>query len=375
MKQEISLDDRKVTLVGTAHVSQESKKEVVETIEEVEPDFVGVELDENRLRSLQGDSGWRDVNVGEAIREGKGYFLFLSLLLGIFQRRIGLEEGMKPGEEMLAAVEKSDELGIEYGLIDRDINETFRRAMDELSLWEKVKLVSSLFLVEEEMELEDLKERNMLDAIVEELEESFPSLSKTFIDERDSYMASKILEADFENAVVVVGAAHVRGISKKLRDREKYSEPVPTSSFPWFRAVKYGFPLFVIGMLGYSFWKIGFSTGIEASASWILINGVLATLGAIVARSHPLTWAVAFLVAPLTSLDPALGAGMVAAYAEAKFNPPKVEELESIAYLTEYRDLWSNQVGVILLTFVFVSIGSAAATFIGAGYIASMLGL
>ncbi|MFB6216421.1 MAG: TraB family protein, partial [Candidatus Aenigmatarchaeota archaeon] len=91
--------------------------------------------------------------------------------------------------------------------------------------------------------------------------------------------------------------------------------------------------------------------------------------------AHVTTWIVSFLAAPLTSLDPALGAGMVAAYFEGKFYPPTVEELESIAYITDYRELWNNQVGRILLAFVFVTIGSAAATFISAGYIASLIGL
>jgi pheromone shutdown protein TraB len=140
------------------------------------------------------------------------------------------------------------------------------------------------------------------------------------------------------------------------------------------KLVSYGVPAFIIAGLAYSFFQIGFATGVDATKFWILSNGILAMLGAIIARSHVSTWIISFLAAPLTSLDPALGAGMVASYAEAKFHPPTVEELETVTQIDSYRELWGNQMGRILLTLGFVTIGSAAATFISAGYIASLIG-
>lgn len=374
MKQTVTLEDgRKVTVLGTAHVSEESKREVRETVEQDKPDLVGVELDQDRYESLKEDSGWKDLDISQAIREGKGFMLFLNLILSIFQRRLGIKEGMKPGMELLEAVNAAEENEIKYSLIDRNINETLSRAFSELTLWEKSKLFGSLFMVEEDLEVEELKEQRLLDSIIEELEQSFPSLKRVFLDERNQYMADKILDEQFENALIVVGAAHVDGLIEELKKGEKYSVENRKKGFPWLKIFKYGIPIFILSMLGYSFYKIGFATGVQASISWILINGVLALLGAILARSHVLTWFISFVAAPLTSLDPALGAGMVASYAEGKFYPPKVEELESIAYIENYKDLWSNQVGRILLTFVFVSIGSATATFISAGYIASLI--
>ena len=377
MRKEVDLGDRKVTLVGTAHVSKESKDEVRSSIEEIQPDFVGVELDESRYESLSKDSGWKDLNIVEAIREGKGFLLFMNLILSIYQRRIGLQEDVKPGEELLEAVNTAKENSIEYGLIDRDINETFRIAMEKLSLWEKVKLISSMFIADEEMEVEDLKEDNMLNTIIQALEDEFPTLKETFLDERNRFMAQKILDTDFENAVIVVGAAHVEGLSEELKKRREDIEVRKKDtgfSLPWMKVFKYGLPALIIGMLAYSFYQIGFCTGLNLTYAWILMNGVGAFIGAVAARSHPATWIVSFLSAPLTSLSPAIGAGMVAAYFEGKFYPPKVEELESVASITNYRDLWSNQASKILLVFILVSIGSAVATFAGAGYIASNIG-
>lgn len=373
MRKEVDLGDRKVTIVGTAHISKESVDEVQETIEEVRPDLVGVELDESRYSSLKEESGWRDMDIVEAIRDGKGPLLLINLLLSIYQRRMGLEQGVKPGTELMAGIEKAEELGIEYKLLDREISETFSRMLSELTFWEKAKLAASIFTAEEEIEVEDLKEDNMLNTLIKELEEEFPTIKRVFLDERNEYMAEKLLEEDFNHAVIVVGAAHAEGLKECLEEKKTYSEVEINSGFPWFKAFKYGMPAFILAGLGYSFWKIGLGAGVNATSFWILSNGILAMLGAIVARSSPITWAASFLSVPLTSLDPALGAGMVAAYVEGKVRPPTVGETESIAYINSYWDLWNNQVGRILLTFMFVTLGSAMATFLSAGYIASLV--
>lgn len=373
MRKHVDLGDREVTIVGTAHISEESVQEVEDTIDEIRPDLVGVELDQSRYESLRDEKGWSDMDIVQAIRDGQGPLLLINLVMSIYQRRMGLEQGVKPGTELMKGIEKSEELGIDHTLLDRDINETFSRMLSELTFWEKIKLVASLFAGEEEMEIDDLKEDNMLNALIKQLEDEFPTVKRVFLDERNEYMAEKLLKKDFAHAVVVVGAAHAEGLKECLEEKKEYTEREKGSKIPWFKAFKYGMPAFILAGLGYSFWKIGFTAGVNATSFWILSNGILAMLGAIIARSSPITWVASFLAAPLTSLDPALGAGMVAAYVEGKVKPPTVGETESIAYIENYRDLWSNQVGRILLTFFFVTLGSAAATFISAGYIASIV--
>lgn len=375
MRQTVNLEDgRKVTVVGTAHVSDKSVDEVRESIEELKPDFVGVELDENRLESLRDKDGWKGLDVSEAIRDGKGSLLAFNLLMSVYQRRIGIAEGVEPGSEMLEAVEAAEESGMEFDTIDQDISVTLQKVKEELGLFDKFKLLASLAFDGSDIEVEELKESDMLTEIVEELEEEFPGLKKAVLDDRNRYMAEKVLEREFEHALIFVGAAHVEGIAEELQNPTPEPKVEAAESvIPWKKTLKYGLPVFIISMLAYSFLKIGMGTGIDAVSFWILSNGLLAMLGAIIARAKPLTWLVSFVAAPLTSLDPALGAGMVASYFEARFYPPTVEELESIIYTERYRDLWGNQVGRILLTFVFVSIGSATATFLSAGYIASLI--
>lgn len=377
MKREVDLGDRKVTIVGTAHISEESRREVRETIENEDPDHVFVELDEDRLSSLQGDSRWKDIDIIEAIKSGKGYMLMLNLLLSIYQRNMGLEEDAVPGQELLEAVDVSEENKIKYSLVDRNINDTLQRLRDELGLWDKLKLFSSLaaypFMPEEEIDIEELKEQDIISAMVKELETEFPSMKKVFLDERNEYMAEKILEQDFQNGVAVVGAAHVEGLAEDLKNNATYEEAIREKGLPWLKIINYAIPVVILGMLGYSFLYVDFETGATALSTWILLNGILSMTGAIIAKAHPLTWITALISAPITSLSPVIGAGFVAAYVEGRFYPPSVEDMETIAEVTSYKQLWENQMGRILLTFILVSLGSALATFISAGIIFSLL--
>ena len=370
MKETLEVDGKEITIVGTAHISKESREEVKDAIEDIRPDLVGVELDQSRFDSLRDDSGWKDLEISEAIRDGKGNLLLLNLILSIYQRKMGLEEGMKPGAELMAGIEKAEELDIEYALIDQDINKTLNRAISSLSLLDKLKLVASIILPssDEEMDIEALKDGDMLGTIIEELEEEFPELKKVFLDERNTYMADKLLEKDFESAVVVVGAAHVEGLKEELKKKKREVQTENVDRLPWMKIANYGFTALVFLGLGFSFYT-NVEQGVTNLGIWIGANSILALIGAIIARSHPITWIVSFIASPLTSVNPVLPAGLVAAYSEAKINSPKVEDLESITEIEDYRELWDNQVGIILLTFLLVNLGSGAGAIISGIYI------
>ena len=370
MKENLEINGKNITIVGTAHISQESRDEVRDTIETVRPDLVAVELDQSRFDSLRDDSGWKDLEISEAIREGKGNLLLLNLILSIYQRKLGLEEGMKPGAELMAAVDRAEEMDIEYALVDQDINKTLNRAISSLSILDKLRLVASMILPsdEEEMDIDSLKDGDMIGTLIQELEDEFPELKKVFLDERNTFMAEKILEKEFDSAVVVVGAAHVEGLKEELKKEKRDFSAEEVNRLPWMKIANYGFTALVFLGLGFSFYS-SFEQGINNLGIWIGANSILAMIGAIIARSHPLTWIISFIASPLTSVNPVLPAGLVAAYSEAKINSPKVEDLETITDIESYRELWDNQVGIILLTFLLVNLGSGAGALISGLYI------
>ena len=370
MKENLEINGKNITIVGTAHISQESRDEVRDTIETVRPDLVAVELDQSRFDSLSDDSGWKDLEISEAIRDGKGNLLLLNLILSIYQRKLGLEEGMKPGAELMAAVDRAEEMDIEYALVDQDINKTLNRAISSLSPLDKLRLVASMILPsdEEEMDIDSLKDGDMIGTLIQELEDEFPELKKVFLDERNTFMAEKILEKEFDSAVVVVGAAHVEGLKEELKKEKRDFSAEEVNRLPWMKIANYGFTALVLLGLGFSFYS-SFEQGINNLGIWIGANSILAMMGAMIARSHPLTWIISFIASPLTSVNPVLPAGLVAAYSEAKINSPKVEDLETITDIESYRELWDNQVGIILLTFLLVNLGSGAGALISGLYI------
>jgi pheromone shutdown protein TraB len=132
-----------VRVVGTAHVSADSVREVEETIDAERPDVVAVELDEGRYRQLQGETP-DDIEPGDLLR-GNTVFQFLAYwMLSYVQSRLGDRFDIEPGADMMAAVETAEELGIDVALVDRDIQTTIQRFWARMGVIEKARLVGGL---------------------------------------------------------------------------------------------------------------------------------------------------------------------------------------------------------------------------------------
>ncbi len=381
MQRRVTVDGKEIVLVGTAHVSRESVDEVATVIDREEPDAVCIELDGKRYESLRDETGWQEMDVTTALREGKGTLLLLTVLLSIYQRRLGDAMEVRPGAEMLAAADAAESRDIPVHLVDRDVSETMRAAMQNLTLREKLRLVTetgaAFFGAGEEVTAEDieaLKEQDALEAVVTELGGAYPGLKRAFLDDRDAHMAGRILETDAERIVAVVGAAHLDGVAERLESGDT-TVPPPRRSLlrPALRVAEYGIPLAILGMLAYIFLFVGFETGTHAFTVWFLVNGVAATIGAAAARAHPVTVVASFLTAPFTSLNPVLPAGLVAAWVENRMDTPTVADLEAVGDVEDYRAFWDNRALNLLLVFLLVNLGSGLASYIGGGYLAQLI--
>src|SRR6056297_3083942 len=132
-----------VTVLGTAHVSQDSVEEVERTIDEERPDVVAVELDEGRYRQMKGETP-DDMDPGDLL-EGNTVFQFLAYwMLSYVQARLGDRFDIEPGADMMAAVDSAEDLGLGVALVDRDIQTTIQRFWARLSGLEKLKLLGGL---------------------------------------------------------------------------------------------------------------------------------------------------------------------------------------------------------------------------------------
>jgi pheromone shutdown-related protein TraB len=381
----ITLNGREFKLIGTAHVSRESIEEVRNIICEEKPDMVCVELDQARYNSITQKDNWEKLNLAKVFKEGKGFLLIANLVLAGFQRRLGNELGVKPGEEMKTAVEAAHEMGISYSLCDREVHTTLRRAWMRCGLWSKAKLLASLlasaFTTEKlsEKEIEDLKNKNELDGMMSELADYLPAVKEVLIDERDRYLAAKIWdsmpqETQGKNLKItaVMGAGHIQGIKTHLENLSKGAESADVSELEkippaglFSKIGRFIIPAAVIALVAFGFIHAGTEMGISMILQWILWNGSLAALGAIIALGHPLAILVSLLGAPITSLNPFIGVGILSGIVQAVLRKPRVSDAEK---LTEdaagLKGIYRNRITRALLVFFFSSLGSSIGTFV-----------
>jgi len=378
----VNFNGREFKLIGTAHVSRESIEEVRKIINEEKPDMVCVELDAGRYKAITQNDNWEKLNLTKVFKEGKGFLLIANIVLSSFQRRIGGELGVKPGEEMKVAVEAAHELGIQYSLCDREVQITLHRAWAKCGLWSKMKLLASLlasaFTTEKlsEQEVESLKERNELDGMMNELSDYLPDVKKTLIDERDRYLAAKIWTSAPQEAgkkiVAVIGAGHLTGIKNHLEKIASGGENTDVSELDVIpkptvlsKAPLFIIPAAVIALLAAGFIRAGSAAGFSMMLQWILWNGSLAALGAVIALGHPLAILVSFLGAPITSLNPFIGVGILSGLVQVTFRKPRVSDAQDIQEdAASIKGWYRNRITKALLVFFLSSLGSSIGTFV-----------
>lgn len=375
-------DDRDIYLVGTAHVSRHSADLVERVIREREPDTVCVELCGSRYETLTNPEQWKKTDIYTVIKSGRAYVLMAQLALSAFQKKLAEELRIRPGEEMLRAIKAGEEGGAELSLVDRDVRTTLKRAWAEAGFFSSLKILFSLLLsmfgehkVSEE-EIERLKGSDELTMMIEEFAGALPGVKTALIDERDQYLAEKIRTSPGKTLVAVVGAAHTPGIKRQfgtpvdLAELERLPPPKKT-----FKIIGWGVPIVVLALIVTGFFVSGRETSEQMVIAWILANGVSAGIGTLIALAHPLTVLTAFCAAPLTSLNPTIAAGWVCGLMEAYLRKPRVVDLEHIADdIGTVKGIWTNRVIKVLLVVVLANLGSSIGTFVGVGWIASLLG-
>jgi len=380
----ITLDGREIILVGTAHISQESVETVCRVIEEDSPDTVCVELDHQRHQALKDRNRWESLNIIQVIRNGQATFLLANLALASFQKRLGLHTGVKPGAELAAAADEAETRGMNVSLIDREIRTTLMRAWRKAGFWNKMKLLAallgSLFENQEldEEELARLRQTDTLSVMLEEMGSVLPAVKTILVDERDTYMAHQIKQAPGNKIAAVVGAAHLPGILRNLNrdipgeEIDEISEVPPKTRVA--KAIPWMIPALVIALFIAGFFFGDRQQVADAALAWVLANGLLSALGTLIALGHPVSVATAFVAAPITSLNPTIGAGFVTGLVQAFVAAPTVRDLEQVGDdMASIKGWWKNRMIRVLLVFVFSSLGSGIGTFVALGWLKNLL--
>jgi pheromone shutdown-related protein TraB len=361
------INGKEITIIGTAHISSESVEEVRQALEELKPDVVAIELDDERYKSMTEKKNWQEMDIVDIIKKKKVGFLFAQMILSSYQRKIAQNLKLNVGEEMSVAIQYSKETNTKLLMIDRNIQTTLLRIWHNLGWWEKVKmlteLLSSMFESDvKEEDIESLKQGDMLQSALSEISKQFPQIAETLIFERDRIMAYKLAHASGTRIVAVVGAAHVPGIQKNLSNNESIAQLMIVPKKKNGNLTAWIFPIFIVGLIGLSIINAP-GLAFETVLRFILINGSLAALGTALALGHPLSILTAFVMAPIGVLSPFLATGWFAGLTEAWVHKPKVEDFMSLQDdVLHIKGYWRNRVArillVVLLANIFASLGS-----------------
>jgi pheromone shutdown-related protein TraB len=375
--------DENLRLVGTAHVSSKSVETVKAQILKYRPDVVAVELCDSRLSNLREPETLDSEDLLKIIKEGKSAMILLQSALAVQQRKMGLSTGEKPGAELLAAVEGAEESQIPYEMIDRDVVVTLKRAWHKMGIMEKWRVVNTLIFDdnEEEVPIEEvLEDSDMMSKLMEEARTVAPNAGEVLIDERDTFLAGRIQQIRSRGKVLaVVGAGHLEGIIENLNlpDNELTSK-LPTLSLEppkriWPKILLASIPLFLFGALGYMALNGEIAQIRQTAVTWLILNAVLAGIGVILARGHPLSALVGALASPITSLNPTLAAGWFAGYTQFKLDSPTVGDTKDFLALDDISLFWKNRVGKVLMVTAMGNVGSMAGAWIAGGAIIGIL--
>lgn len=377
--EKIQLSGKEIIIVGTAHVSKTSVEEVRSAIRETRPDTVAVELCQARYDVMKNPLAWQNMDIFKVIKEKKAAFLMANLVMSSFQRRIGEKLGVKPGDEMRAAIEEAEALGIEVVLVDRSVQITLARAWRGLSLWKKMKLIYAsllaIFEAEEinEKDIEKLKEQDVLTTAVEEMAKYAPTIKEVLIDERDAYMARKLADISTGRVLAVIGAGHLHGLVGQLdhpvEDLARLEEVPPKRA----SLIKWIIPLSILAVIVSVFFYGSPKQGYDMIKWWVISTMVCTALATILALAHPVTVIIAALVSPITTIVHTVPSGWFAGLSEAYLKKPKVSDFETIHEdILSIGGWWRNPIARILLVFFMANLGSTIGVFIAAPMIAKI---
>ena len=381
-------ESHEIIIVGTAHVSEKSVQEVISKIEEMRPDIVAVELCPARYRALIGQEVEKEIKISELLSGGKLFFFLVQLFLAYIQRKIGEELGVKPGSEMLAAIEAAKKAGARVALVDRDIGITIQRFWSAMGFFDKIRLVGSLIPAalgwgdEEEIDIDSITQADIVSQMISEFRKISPGAANVLVDERDAFLARNLhLLSKQGRVLAVVGAGHREGILKHLEHPENIPaleglNEKPGNKITFVKIFGIVVSLLILVTIGLVLITAKSSEIIfQACVIWFVVTGGLSALGVVLARGHPLSALTALMVAWMTTLNPFVAAGWFAGMVEAWKLKPTVSDLKTLAAADSFKQMMQNRLFKVILVAALSNVGAMLGMFVGVYLIWHWLGL
>ena len=215
---------KNVILVGTSHIAIESIKEVESSILENKPDLVAIELDPIRFQALLSKK--RRIKISDIQKMGFKGFIF-NLIGGFIEKQLGKVVKVKPGADMLKAIQTSKKINAKILLIDQDIRITLKRLSKEITWKEKFTFMKEIFKApfskqKIKIDLTKVPSQNLIKQLVKKLRRYYPSVYKVLIEERNEVLAKNIIRLmkTDKKILAVLGAGHIEGVLKIIKDQQ-----------------------------------------------------------------------------------------------------------------------------------------------------------
>ncbi len=382
---------RDVVIVSLSRVDEASMNALEKLIDEESPDTVCLGIDAKRFEWTSDQDGREAIDLVEIIHGGQTDLLASYLAMSALHRKFAKFVGVLPGEEMQAAARAAHACGATVEMVDRSMVATCLRAWRLSSRWHRAKL-SWLFTrglfkrTEMRDESGDADQSDPSDApgdaaACERLEQVRAAMTRgvplawwTFVDESSRYMAGRISEIEGDKILVVTSPAHTPSLREQLEQPPDGAEQaeldkIPEKTFAS-RALPWVITAAIIGMFIGGFAYGDLDKVQDAAVAWVLANGACGGLGAILSLAHPATVAAVFISAPIVSLNPAVGAGLVGALVQARVVPPTLRDMERVGDdLSQISGWWRNRLARLFVIFVLSNLGSTIGTFVALAWL------
>lgn len=218
---------KNLLIIGTSHIARQSINEINTKFLDFKPDIVCVELDRKRLHGLMTDAK-PDYSLSGIKRYGLQGYLF-AVIAGLLQKKLGNVVGIKPGSDMLTAVNLAKNNNKQLLLIDQDIEITLKRFSKEFTFKEKMRIVwdvirSPFSKQQVKINLNEVPKDKIIEQLMLQLKDRYPSLYNVLIHERNVVMAKnlvKIMEKNVDKKIlVVIGAGHEKEMLELIKKEE-----------------------------------------------------------------------------------------------------------------------------------------------------------
>lgn len=365
-RTELIMERGKVTVLSLPHVRPEAVGSLTRFLEESSATQLFVELDQRRLGWLEDPQSWQSLKLLDVIKRKDTALLFSHLSLRIFQKRLGSYLDMQPGDEMWTSIEVARAKDVEVVLADRDVLVSGLRAWRKTPGFRRPLLALSLTTGS----LRKTKEQSAenLDAQLLRTVKKQPWVHAAFLTEREKFIARQVQDRCSGDSIVLVQDVLHEGIVRELHSSHDVAldelNVIPEKSMvarvmPWLVTVL----IFTLLIVGFTFGDA--ETMRRALLTWTIVNGIFTATFTIAAWGHPASVVAAALSAPVVSLNPLVGAGMVGSFVQVLVAPPTISEMEAVGDdLRKLSGWWTNRLARIILIFIAANLGSTIGTFV-----------